>query len=285
MSIALRINAERVVLAGWSRAILLQLAHPLVAQGVADHSSFSQQQRNADRPTPNAEGNAERRTPSSGGTLFSAAVRLHHTVQAMRHLTFGDDPQRRAALEGIRAIHRRVNGTLVDAVGPYPAGTRYSAEDAPLVLWVHATLMDSLPLVYSAVVAPLSEDDRDAWCHESAPVARALGAGGDVPETWAALQTYMASMLSSGTIEVSRTARHLADDVLAPRYSSLVSPLRAMNRAVTVGLLPPTVRTQYGFSWHARDDARLQRALWLLRAVRRVTPDAIAHWPDARAPR
>ena len=40
LTIAERINAERVVLAGWSRAILLQLAHPLVAQGVADHSDY-----------------------------------------------------------------------------------------------------------------------------------------------------------------------------------------------------------------------------------------------------
>jgi len=59
MTIAERINAERVVLAGWSRAILLQLAHPLVAQGVADHSSFSRRQggasTNAERRTLNAE--------------------------------------------------------------------------------------------------------------------------------------------------------------------------------------------------------------------------------------
>src|SRR6187397_2596831 len=101
-TIAERINAERVVLAGWSRAILLQLAHPLVAQGVADHSSFSRQQgrasTNVERRTPNAEGetspNAERAavkiTAAGAGTLFSAAARLHHTVQAMRHLTFGD---------------------------------------------------------------------------------------------------------------------------------------------------------------------------------------------------
>jgi hypothetical protein len=41
MTIARRINAERMALAGWGRAILLQLAHPLVAAGVADHSSFT----------------------------------------------------------------------------------------------------------------------------------------------------------------------------------------------------------------------------------------------------
>ena len=38
--VAQRLNAERLVLLGWTRAILLQLAHPLIAAGVYDHSSF-----------------------------------------------------------------------------------------------------------------------------------------------------------------------------------------------------------------------------------------------------
>jgi uncharacterized protein (DUF2236 family) len=259
-TIAERINAERVVLAGWSRAILLQLAHPLVAQGVLDHSSFSK----------------------GRGTLFSAATRLHHTVQAMRHLTFGDAPQARAALDGILAIHRRVNGSLADAVGPYPAGTAYSAEDPSLVLWVHATLLDSLPRVYEAIVQPLDDGERDAWCRQSAPVARALGAGDDVPATWADAQAYMSEMLASGRIVVSDTARALAADVLAPRYSAIVAPWRATNRVVTVGLLPPAVRAQYGFAWSAADDVALSRTLQGLRMVRRLMPDVVALWPDAR---
>jgi uncharacterized protein (DUF2236 family) len=257
MTVAERINAERVVLAGWSRAILLQLAHPLVAQGVADHSTFR-------------------------GGMFMAAVRLHHTVGAMRQLTFGTAPEAQRALEGILAIHRRVNGHLTASVGGYPAGTPYSAEDAALVLWVHATLMDSLPLVYEAVVAPLTDDDRDQWCRESAPVARALGATSDVPESWAALQAYMAGMYASGRIVVGDTARGLSRDVLSPRLSSVIAPVRAINRLVTVGLLPAGVRAQYGFSWTAADDARVPRVLRALRLARRVTPRLLAHWPDAR---
>ena len=279
-TIAERINAERVVLAGWSRAILLQLAHPLVAQGVADHSSFSRAHINAGGP---ARRSAEAK--GGGGTLFSAAARLHHTVQAMRHLTFGDPAQTRAALDGILAIHRRVNGTLAEAVGPYPAGAPYSAEDPSLVLWVHATLLDSLPRVYEAIVSPITDSERDAWCRESAPVARALGAGDDVPESWAEAQAYMSAMLSSGRIVVSDTARDLAADVLAPRFSALVAPWRAMNRIVTVGLLPPALRTQYGFVWSVKDEARLSRTLQGLRTLRRLTPDMLALWPDARRAR
>lgn len=257
MTIAERINAERIVLAGWGRAILLQLAHPLVAQGVADHSTFR-------------------------GTLLTAAMRLHHTVAAMRQLTFGTTPEVRAALDGILAIHRRVNGTLPTAVGPYAAGTRYSAEDASLVLWVHATLLDSLPLVYEATVAPISDAQRDEWCAQSAPVARALGATDDVPQTWADLRTYVDRMLASEALVVGDTARALAGDVLAPPQSIVIAPARALNRIVTIGLLPPSIRAQYGFAWSSRDQARFHQALRLLRVTRSLLPPVLARWPDAR---
>src|SRR5918994_3653424 len=96
-----RVNAERIVVLSWSRAILLQLAHPLVAAGVAEHSSFRH------------------------GRL-TAARRLHQTIRAMLALTFGDDGARTHALEGIRGIHRRVHGRLHAAVGFFPAGAPYS---------------------------------------------------------------------------------------------------------------------------------------------------------------
>jgi uncharacterized protein (DUF2236 family) len=119
LQVARRINGERLVVLGWSRAILLQLAHPLIAAGVFDHSGF--------RSSP-----------------LAAIQRLHHTTQAMLAISFGDDRRRGAAIEGIRRIHTRVNGTLPDTVGPFPAGTPYSAEDPALLLWVHATLIESV---------------------------------------------------------------------------------------------------------------------------------------------
>src|SRR5205085_12117466 len=122
--------AERLILLGWSRAILLQLAHPLMAAAVARHSSF--------RSGPAA-----------------AAKRLHHTVRAMLDLTFGDDAARTRAVTAIRAIHDRVHGTLSRAVGPFPQGTPYSAHDPDLLLWVHVTLLDSVVLAYDTFVRPL----------------------------------------------------------------------------------------------------------------------------------
>lgn len=256
--ISCRINAERIVLLGWSRAILLQLAHPLVAAGVADHSSFR-----------------------DGG--LAAARRLHLTVRAMLALTFGGAQGRAAALDGIRAIHRRVHGRLPVAAGRFAAGTAYSAEDPDLVLWVHATLLESIPMIYDRVVQPLTAAARDAYCAEAASIAIDLGAReGDVPRTWETLRAYVDGMHACGSIAVSAQARELAAAVLAPPFALVVAPAAWMNRLMTVGLLPDRIRTEYGFTWNARRAQTLARATSLVRLARRLTPSALALWPEAK---
>lgn len=257
-AVSRRVNAERMVLLGWSRAILLQLAHPLVAAGVAEHSTFR-----------------EGRT--------AAAARLHHTVHAMLALTFGDDRAHTAAMAGIRDVHRRVHGRLPVAVGVFPAGTPYSAEDPELVLWVHATLLESIPLIYERIIVPLTTDERDAYCAEAAPVALELGARDtDVPRTWEATRRYLDRMYASGAVAVSPQARELAVAVLWPRFTPILSPLAGVNRLVTIGLLPESIRAQYGFSWSAARQRRLERACARLRVVRRMLPRRAALWPEAR---
>jgi uncharacterized protein (DUF2236 family) len=253
-----RINAERLVMFGWSRAILLQLAHPLVAAGVAEHSSFR------------------------GGGV-SAILRLHHTIRVMLALVFGDESASRAALDGIRAIHRRVNGRLPAAAGMFPAGTSYTAEDPDLVLWVHATLLESIPMVYELLVQPLTSDERDAYCAEGVAVAVELGARShQVPRTWAENAAYLESMSRSGRIAVGAQARELAALVVSPPFRRLAAPAAWTNRLITVGLLPEEIRRQFGFVWNTRNAQRMRQVAAILRAVRHVTPNALALWPEAR---
>jgi uncharacterized protein (DUF2236 family) len=209
-----RVNAERVMLLAWPRAILLQVAHPLVAAGVAEHSSFA-----------------------DGG--FATVHRLWQTVQAMLALTFGDKDEQADAINGIMAIHYRVRGTLREAVGPFPAGTPYTAESPDLVLWVHVTLLDSMVLAHDALLAPLSPADRDAYCAEGAWVAVALGARPEeVPTTWAGAQTYLQRVFDSGVLAVGTDGRAVGTAVLSPPLGPLATPLTAMMRLITRAWLP-----------------------------------------------
>jgi uncharacterized protein (DUF2236 family) len=257
-SVSRRINAERIVLFGWGRAILLQLAHPLIAAGVYDHSGF--------RATP-----------------WAAITRLYHTVHAMLALTFGTPAEYERALEGIRAIHRRVNGVLADTVGPFPAGARYSAEDPDLVLWVHVTLLESLPLTYELLVAPLTIEERDAYCEEAAAVAIALCAReAEVPRTWDAAQRYIARVRASGVITVGDQARTLARSVLSPPGGWALGPASFINRIVTTGVLPSDLREQYGLPWSVGYQRAFNTIVPTLREARRVLPKPVAWWPEAR---
>jgi uncharacterized protein (DUF2236 family) len=254
-----RINAERLMLLAWSRAILLQLAHPLIATGVAEHSAF--------REGPTA-----------------AARRLHHVVRAMLALTFGDPDKQRAAIAGINRIHKSVNGQLRQTLGRFPAGTRYSAEDPDLVLWVHATLVESVVLAYDAIVAPLDTRERDRYCEEAVWVPVALGArDADVPRTWSDMMRYVEEVHASGALFVGDMARELASAVLSPPFAFLGGPLTWANRLITRGLLPPSIRAAYGFKWSPADDRHLASVLRTLHAVRRWSPRAIVLWPEARA--
>jgi uncharacterized protein (DUF2236 family) len=253
-----RINAERIVLFGWGRAILMQLAHPLVAAGVHDHSGF--------RATP-----------------WAAVTRLYHTVHAMLALTFGTPAEYARAMDGIRAIHRRVNGVLPDGAGPFAAGTRYSAEDPDLVLWVHLTLMESLPLAYELLVGPLTHAEHDAYCAEAAPAPIELGARpADVPHSWDEARRSIERVRASGALTVSAQARTLCRSVLYPAGAWTLGPTAWINRIVTTGLLPPELREQYGLSWTARHQRAFDAIIPTLRVTRRALPDLIALWPEAR---
>ena len=254
--IAWRLNAERLVVLGWSRAILLQLAHPLVAAGVAEHRSFR-----------------------DGG--LAAVSRLRQTVRAMLSLTFADTATRTATLARINQIHTRVHGTLPEQVGPFAAGTYYSAEDPALLTWVHCTLLESIPLVYERLVGPLTHLDRDQFCLDAAPTVRALGVTGPVPTSWHELQQQMAGYYGGGTIVVGATARTLASAVLAP-LNGWGWPATRLNRLITVGTLPASLRRRYRLSWDDRDEQALERWSRLVRRTRQVMPDRMALWSGAR---
>ena len=122
-SVTWRINQEPALLLGGGRALLMQLAHPGVAASVAEHSDFRQ------RPL----------------------TRLIRTLELTLALTFGTREEALAAARQINAVHQRVRGL------------GYSATDPRLLLWVHATLIDSALVTYEAFVAPLAAADRETY--------------------------------------------------------------------------------------------------------------------------
>jgi uncharacterized protein (DUF2236 family) len=245
-SISWKINGEMIAVAGWGRAILLQLAHPAVAAGVHHHSSFR-------------------------GSLRSSFRRFHSTVGAMLALTFGDTEQVIEAAARINAIHDRVRGDT------------YSAHDPDLQRWVHATLLDSIPLTYEQLVGPLTIVERDRYCVEAAIMEPLLGMpAGWLPREWAEVDAYMRRMLSGGSLVVNDASRALARSVLFPPRWYVMWPLFRGLQVLTIGSLPPAIREAYGFEWREKDQRAFARWTTILRTSLRLLPRVAREWPMAR---
>ena len=265
-SVSWKINREAVVIAGWGRAILLQLAHPSIAAGIDAHSSFR-------------------------GSLWSSVRRLYTTVAAMLSLTFGDTEETIAAAAGINVIHDRVHPPSprlrrTRGKAPGAENVTYSAHDPELQRWVHATLLDSIPLTYELLAGPLTMRERDRYCREAAIMEPLLG----MPERWlplshADLDAYMREMFASGRLVVTDQSRALARAVLYPPQWQLAWPAFRAVQLITIGSLPPVIREAYGFEWRHRDERAMARWVTTLRVVRRLLPVFAREWPVARVQR
>jgi len=259
-SVSWKINREIIVIAAWGRAILLQLAHPLVAAGIDAHSSFR-------------------------GSLVASIRRLWSTIGAMLSLTFGEDEEAIAVAARINLIHDRVSGRLDAPAGVCPAGATYSAHDADLLRWVHATLIDSIPLTYELLVGPLTPAERERYCAEAAIMEPLLDIpAGLLPRNTTELDAYMRHIPGSGTIAITRSSRRLAQAVLFPPRWRLLWPAFRPVQLITIGLLPEAIRQAYGFEWNEREARALVRWTRALKFLHRVMPACVRHWPSSRKP-
>lgn len=257
--VAWKLHSEVVLLLGWGSAILMQIAHPLVAQGVADHSGFLSETRGRWR-------------------------RLRRTLEAMLTLTFGTPEQARRVARAINAIHDRVHGQLPGPHGALSGGARYSARDPDLLRWVHATLLDSFLRTYELYVGPLRLEDKDRYCVEASENESMLGIpGGYLPRSVADLRRYLDGMLASGDLTVTDAARALAREIVTPPLPLPARPLVWLGRLPTTGLLPPAIRAAYGFPWDSRREAALRLSGRLVRGLLPITPSVIRYWPAARS--
>jgi uncharacterized protein (DUF2236 family) len=230
-----RVNAEPAVLFGAGRALLLQLAHPSVAQGVADHSDFQ----------------------------HDPLRRLQGTLEATYAVVFGTDALAAAVGRRIRWVHDRITGPT------------YAANDPENLLWVHATLTDTALGCYERLVRTLSDADREAYYQEMAVVAETFGCPRSAqPATYAAFRAYFDEQVQVLEVtDVGRSlARDVVRPSLPWRLEVPLAPAVSVQRLVAVGTTPPRLREQLGFDWDRRRARRLDRVLDTARTIFRATP-------------
>lgn len=239
-SITRRVNRENVLLLAGGRALLMQLAHPKVALGVNEHSDF-------------------RRRPM---------YRLRRTIRMIMAIVFGDRETSMAAARSVNKVHTGVQGS------------EYHALDPELLLWVHATLVDSALFTYETFVKRLGANDREQFYQESKRWGELLGIPRDAfPDALADFEAYLNAQMSDGAVKVSPLALELGKLVLRPKILRLPGPVFLPWEFITTGLLPPQLRSQYELSWGPARERWFRLCAIAFPRLVAVTPPVIRVWP------
>jgi uncharacterized protein (DUF2236 family) len=242
LAAARRVHANAALLVGGGRALLMQLAHPMVARGVAEHSAFT----------------------------HDPITRLVRTLRLTLTLVYGNDDEVERALDAINGVHQRV------------AGPGYAASDPALLLWVHATLIDTALRMHALLVRPLNDVEAAAYYQDMQRIGAALGIPCEAfPPDMSSFSTYLSAM--NQTLQVSDAARSLAHEIFRPR--GVITPALFVTRALTAGLLPEPLRLQYGMSWGPRRQAGLGASAKLSRAVHPWLPRVLKQTPAFLLPK
>lgn len=238
------------LLAGLS-AVLLQMAHPRVAAGVSQHSSFAE----------------------------DVLGRAKRTSAALYQLVFCPLDGALAVTHRLHRVHRRVWGRVLDPdVGV--AGGEYRANDQPLLAWVSATAAVAGFRAFEAFVRPLTDADRARAHREmrvgSASVGVLPEAIGDSYDDF--MRRYEAA-LDGPELQVGASARAIADVL----FGRLLGPFEEL---MTAGFLPPRWRDAYCIRWDGPRQRRFDAVVSGVRAAVRATPAPYGYvvaWHQAQA--
>lgn len=237
-------------------ALILQVAHPVVAAGVADHSTFP----------------------------ADPWLRLARTVRSVNRLVFAPDATAAAESHRLRRLHARIRG--VDETG-----RPYRALEPGAYAWVHLTLVHLFVEVQRMLGRPLTAGEREQLYGEWRQVGRLLGLRErDLPADWNAFSGYF-----DHTVQHTLGDNQAVQSVLAavgspPKPFALLPPAvwglvadraGSLSLLFTVGALPPPLRARIGLRWTAADAARLDQSTTRLRTVLALMPPPVWTLPTS----
>ena len=251
-SVLRRVQGERAVgLLYGQRALMLgAMMHPLAYYGTSAHTSAKE------RPFQ----------------------RLAHTAKVFETVFFGTREEADKALGFVRRLHERVRGTLPEDLGPWPAGTPYSARDPEEMFWgVVAPVFDSAEVIYEALVRDLEADEREEMWHDYVRFGELFGMPADAaPATYGEFRQAWDERLVSDEVFLSEEAR------VAGRETGFGIPVPLVSRPgmrvlelLLLGTLPERARGLYGLGWGRSRQAAFEALAAAVRRGRPISPHGV----------
>jgi uncharacterized protein (DUF2236 family) len=205
-----KILREGILLATGGTAILLQMAHPGVAQGVDEHSNFA----------------------------YRPSDRLRTTMTFMYCMAWGTIEEKRTILEMVHRAHVPVNGP------------GYNANDPQLQLWVASTLFVCGVHMHQLIFGHMDPAAEDTLYQEYSVMATSLRVPPELwPENRQAFWKYWDENIKALPISshAKNVSNDLLYNKAGPWWLRINLPIV---RLVTAEQLPPRLRDAYGLKAH-----------------------------------
>jgi uncharacterized protein (DUF2236 family) len=241
-----------------ARALLLQVCHPTIGAGVAEHSIF--------REDP-------------WGRLRGSLDPVLETVYAADGAEVG---------ARIREAHRAIRGT--DA-----SGRRYSAWEPEAYWFVLASGMESIVVMAERYFpSPMTRTERERLLAETCEIGVRMGLRErDMQHSLREFEQWYAWVLRERLVD-HPTAHDVLEQIASsppPPWLPLPGPLRLsfsvpvghLVTLATVGTLPALVRERLGLSWGARAELELRAVAAAVRSAFAAMPAQWRYMPIARA--
>ena len=232
-------------------AVLLQVAHPRVAQGVADHSDFRD----------------------------DALGRLRRTLSTVNRIAFGTKAEAEEMRARLKVVHGGVKGETSEGM----AGPRkYSAFEPDLLMWVLATLVDASIKGYEFVWEPLNRDRRENFYRDFRRFGTYFGLEEEVgPQDYGEFVEYYDEMLKGDLLGSHPLCAEVASAVVWPLNPWRDRMLGKVVDFLPIETVPEKIRGRLGLESTGWSRVRMRMLAKVAPVAFRTLPKRLTYYPES----
>lgn len=237
-----QINHQRCGLTFGPAAAILQIAHPRIAQGVAQHSDF--------------------RNDTLG--------RLRRTLAATNGIAFGTVAEAEKIQQHLHHVHGQVRGRISEGMsGP----SSYSAFEPDLLIWVLATLVMASVQGWQLVYGTLPLERREIFYRDMLRFGTYFGVREqDCPDGWQDFSEYYDNMINGDELGSHPLCAEVCHHIVRPTATIGTRLLGHSLRFMIVETFPEPLREKMGLKSTA--SSRLK-----MRLLRKSAPHIFPRLP------